>query len=320
MGLMRFLAPHRERITWETVERSYIAGMDCVPTPARKSWDSEGALRLERDIDESGNLYMPWEVEGFGTLLLSTGSLMERQRPYNLPLELARGTVNRLRTKASVWQLSGLGLPDQLSGEIQACVRSFTRAATSQNQIEKAAALADEAIRQALDAMTSLGGEYSRQVLGFRQQESSPLSTLIVGNLGDEPMPAGVEPMFGAAFNAAVIPLTWKHVEPEPDRPQWTVSDRQLQLCLRHRLKILAGPLLRLDRGSLPVWLVDLCRDFDRLSDCVQRYIIGIVRKYRGQVHLWHCAAATNVPADLPLPDEQRLRLTVRALETLRRA
>ena len=29
---------------------------------------------------------------------------MERPRPYNLPVELARGTLNRLRNQVSLWQ------------------------------------------------------------------------------------------------------------------------------------------------------------------------------------------------------------------------
>jgi len=317
---MRFLSPKRERVTREAVERSYVAGLDCVPTPASKSWDSEGALRLEREIDESGNLHLPWEVEGYGTLLLSTASLMERRRPYQLPLELARGTVNRLRTKASVWQMSGLEIPEELAGEIEAAVQCFIRSATSQDQSEMSAALAEDAIRQALDAMSLLGQEYSRQVLAFRHQEASPLTTLLAGSLGDEAMPANLEPMFGAAFNAAVIPLTWKQVESEADRFSWTLSDRQLQLCLRHRLKILAGPLVRLDRNGLPAWLADDCRDFDRLAQRVHRYVVSTVQKYKGQVHLWHCSAAANVSGGLPLSDEQRLRLAVLAIEATRRA
>jgi hypothetical protein len=319
MGLMRFHTPQRERVTREAVERSYIAGLDCVPTPARKSWDGEGALRLEREIDESGCLHIPWEVDGYGTLLLSTASLMERVRPYQLPVELARGTVNRLRTKASVWKLAGLDVTAELSSELDSTVKTFTRAATSQDQPAESARLAETAIRQALDAMASLAQQYSSQVLESRHRSAGELTTLLAGNLGGSAMPANLEPMFVAAFNAAVIPFNWRDAEPESERFDWGVTDRQLKLCLRHRLKVLGGPLMRLDRSSLPDWVADRCRDFDWLSGRMTRYIAETVKRHKGQVQLWHCSAAANVAAGLPLSDEQRLRLAVQAIETTRR-
>jgi hypothetical protein len=319
MGLMRFHTPQRERVTREAVERSYIAGLDCVPTPARKSWDGEGALRLEREIDESGCLHIPWEVDGYGTLLLSTASLMERVRPYQLPVELARGTVNRLRTKASVWKLAGLEVTAEWSSELDSTVKTFTRAATSQDQPAVSARLAETAIRQALDAMASLAQQYSSQVLESRHRSAGELTTLLAGNLGGSAMPENLEPMFVAAFNAAVIPFNWRDAEPESERYDWGVTDRQLKLCLRHRLKALGGPLMRLDRNSLPDWVADRCRDFDWLSGRMTRYIAETVKRHKGQVQLWHCSAAANVAAGLPLSDEQRLRLAVQAIETTRR-
>ena len=66
MGLMRFLTPQRERVSDEAVERAYIAGLDGVPTPCFKSWEDLHVLRLERGIDESGNFFIPWRVDGHG--------------------------------------------------------------------------------------------------------------------------------------------------------------------------------------------------------------------------------------------------------------
>ena len=98
-----------------------MAGLDCLPTVLLgKCGRATACLRLERDSHESGNVYIPWQVEGHGELLLSTATLMERDRPYHLAVELARGTVNRLRSKAETWKLAGLRLPDSLAAQIQA--------------------------------------------------------------------------------------------------------------------------------------------------------------------------------------------------------
>jgi hypothetical protein len=318
MGLMRFLAPQRERVTREAVERSYITGLDFVPTRARKSWDGEGALRIEREIDESGCFHILWEVDGHGQLLLSTANLMERSRPYHLPVELARGTVNRLRSKASIWQMAGLEITPDLSSEIKRVVKLFAQAATSQDQPLVAARWAEDAIRASLDAMVSLSQQYAAQVLALRLRESHQLTTLLAGSLGDDVIPINLEPMFAATFNAAVVPLNWRDMEPEADRYEWAISDQQLKLCLRHRARVIAGPLMRLDRRCLPAWIADRCRELDWFGDRLCGFIASTVRRYRGQVHLWNCAAGANVPCDL-LSDEQRVRLTVLAIETTRR-
>ena len=244
---------------------------------------------------------------------------MERARPYQLPVELARGTINRLRTKSSVWQMAGLEVTAELASELDSAVRTFAQAATNQNQPALSSRLAEDAIRQSLDAMALLAQQYSRQVLESRHRNAGQLPTLLAGNLGGSTMPENLEPMFVAAFNAAVIPFNWRCAEPECDKDDWAETDRQLKLCLRHRLKILGGPLMRLDRSSLPGWVADRCRDFNWLSGCIARYISNAVKRYKGQVHLWHCSAAANVAAGLPLSDEQRLRLAVLAIETTRR-
>ena len=79
-------------------------------------------LSIERDVRESGNLYFPWLVKSQGELTLCTASLMERDRPYHLTVELARGTLNRLRNQVDVWESGGATIP-------QAC-RQLTHEAT----------------------------------------------------------------------------------------------------------------------------------------------------------------------------------------------
>lgn len=318
MGLMRFHLPERERVTREAIQRCYVTGLDYVPTPADKSWDGEGALRIEREMDESGCLHILWDVEGHGTLLLSTASLMERLRPYLLPLELARGTLNRLRTKASLWKSAGLNIQASLAAQIDQSVQTFIRAATGQDQPLVAAQTAETSLRMALDAIEELSRQYADQVLELRQHTSSPLTTLLAGNLGEQIVPENLEPMFAAAFNSAVVPLNWRTIQPEPNQYDWSVADHQLKLCLRHRTKVIAGPLIRLDRQSLPDWVQHRCSEDDWFASQVQRFLAEVVKRYKGQIHLWHCSAAANLPSER-LSDEQRVRIMVKALETTRR-
>jgi len=49
-------------------------------------------------------------------LVLSTASLMEREPRYHLPVELARGTLNRVRNQLAAWEQAGLVLADTVRG------------------------------------------------------------------------------------------------------------------------------------------------------------------------------------------------------------
>src|SRR5205814_7850626 len=97
MGVMTFLLPDGVNAdTRRELERSAVnGGPDNMPTPTDVAIGG-GQLRVRRSADESGYLVAPWEIDGFGTLMGSTATLMERARPYSLLTELARGKVNQL--------------------------------------------------------------------------------------------------------------------------------------------------------------------------------------------------------------------------------
>jgi hypothetical protein len=69
---------------------------------------ADGRLTLTRTTNESGYLTVPWPVEPFGTVVVSTTTLREREEPYRLLVELARGKLNQVRTQTAEWQSIGL--------------------------------------------------------------------------------------------------------------------------------------------------------------------------------------------------------------------
>ena len=110
MGSMRFVSPSGS-LSEESVDQAYLAGYDRIPWRADLRL-VEDELLVERQGSESGNLYIPWHVNGHGRITLSTASLMDRQEPYFLPVELARGKLSQLRNQISEWALSGIEIPD----------------------------------------------------------------------------------------------------------------------------------------------------------------------------------------------------------------
>mgnify|MGYP007073322632 CR=1 FL=1 len=80
MGRMRFLVDPSNRLTAESAERAYICGYDLTPWPSRNHLE-DGELVIERAIEDSGNVNVPWSVDGETEIMLSTGTLIERDRP-----------------------------------------------------------------------------------------------------------------------------------------------------------------------------------------------------------------------------------------------
>src|SRR5262245_16182523 len=120
MGMMHFLLP--DSLTAEAaqeLERACVAGgPDNMPWPTRVRVE-RGRLILGRDVDESGFLVVPWSVNGVGRLMTNTATLMERDAPYDLQLELARGKVNQIRCQVSDWRSVGLIVSPDLNQQIQ---------------------------------------------------------------------------------------------------------------------------------------------------------------------------------------------------------
>src|SRR3990172_3762073 len=98
MALMRFMVHDRDRIPPGGLGQVYICGQDEIPWFGR-AYMSGNQLIVERAESDSGSVFVPWRIDGRGVLLLGTATLMERERPYRLEVELARGTINRLRNQ-----------------------------------------------------------------------------------------------------------------------------------------------------------------------------------------------------------------------------
>src|SRR5436309_389188 len=102
MGTMTFHLP--AGLTADTareLERACLAGgPDNMPWPTQLH-TSPGMLSLGRSMDESGYLVAPWPIDTIGQVMGTSATLMERVRPYNFVIELARGKVNQLRCQAS---------------------------------------------------------------------------------------------------------------------------------------------------------------------------------------------------------------------------
>jgi hypothetical protein len=317
MGAMRFLIPLRDSLAKQIAPRVYCAGMDAVPWRSKTRWVGD-VLELVRDVSESGNVYVPWPVAGFGEICLSTASLMEREEPYLLQVELARGTLNRLRHYLADLEAAGFAIPGNVSQKLSEAMQLFAKAATSRQAPDEAASSAEQAIEIAVRIAFAVATAGAEQTLARRHQSTNKLATLFGAQLGNEPLTDVMEENYLSSFNAAGVPFTWSNIEAHQGQFDWSAADAQIAWCQKNKLRICGGPLIDLTPQALPDWLYLWEGDLENLSSLMCSYAQHVVRRYKGKVNVWNCSARMNVSRELKLSEDQRLALAVRLIETVR--
>ncbi len=316
MGQMRFRLHDRDRMTPDVQRRIYVAGIEETPWQTRASW-SDGLLVLDRTVSDSGCVYVPWSIKGHGVKVLSTATLMERERPYQLEVELARGLLQRIRNRLFLWELLGLDTTQSLKDQLQEATREFALAATSQHEPAEAAVAAIRAIVLAMTTAEELAASYAEQAIAARQRQS-PLSTLMGVCLDAETPTVEVRRQLVDCCNIVQLPISWKTIEQREGKRDWAATDAQLAWAQKSGLKVAAGPLLRLDDWGMPDWMVLWEGDFENLARLMLDHVRAVVARYTGRVHLWHVASRINTGKLMSLEEEQRLHLVAQALDVVR--
>lgn len=317
MGQMRFTVPRPERLSANAVERAYLAGIEYIPW-RRRCRLANGEIIIERDTDESGNLYIPWRIEGHGELVVSTASLMERETPYHLSVELARGTLNRARNQLAAWQSLGFQLPEESNAKLRVATDRFIRAAISQQSPTSADDEAEQSLVNAMDAAQSMAAAFTAQVLTSRHRDAPKLPTVLAANVGDKPLSDPLRKLVRSAFNGVVIPFCWREIETEEGQFEWDALDQQIKWCRDAGLKIWAGPLISLDVAHIPDWLYLFEGDYENIRSYVLSFATAAAERYAGKVQVWQCAAAMNVEGAIAMSEESKLRITVDVVQAVR--
>lgn len=314
MGRMLFHAPTPETLPQGAVDTAYVAGIEGVPWHCRNHW-SDGILTIQRSVTESGSLYFPWEVRQFGTRVLSTCSLMERKAPYCLVTELARGTLHRLRVFVGAVEAARFEVPQDVKRLLHNARQHFFVAVTSPFH---ETGPADMSIHNAYAAIDQLCRSYSQQFARRNSEQSGARRLVLAGRL-DSLVPSKAD-RFLRAFNGALVPCRWRDLEAEQRRIEWAAVDAQMAWCRQHDLSIFGGPLLQVDALHLPEWTKNFASDFDAFERHAVHFVDTVACRYREDVDAWICAGRVNLPGSMQLDEEQKLRLTVSMIETLRRA
>ena len=318
MGTMIFQLPPTlpEDVRAELERASVAGGQDCMPYPTQAIIDDR-QLIVNRRVEESGCLQVPWNVIGAGKLMASTATLMERLTPYHLTIELSRGKINQLRSQTADWLMGGLLVGDSLDGQIRQATQMFGKAVAHLPSAE-AEQDAEQALAHGFAAAGQLVDAYISQVFQVRHQRQPRLDTWCACTLQRTPT-AEEASAYLKAFNAAQLAFSWQAIEPAEGQPQWVEADALVHWASQNQLHLIGGPIVDFTGRDLPDWLWEKERDLLSLSNYLTDYTTAIVRRYHSQVRTWQISAANNWAGVLAMGDEELLWLTVRMIDAVKK-
>jgi len=318
MGVMRFVVPQCESLSdWPEVFRAYSSGLDRSVWPTRVEFDGQ-TIVCRRQNSESSRMHVAWPVQDFGRPMLATAMLPEREAPYVLAVELARGKIVQVRNLRAELTQADLTLPPEYHQRYAQAHREFGHAASCQDDVAKATEAANRAIYHACHAAELLARAYSQQFLESRHQQYDQLPTSLGCRLDNQIPEPPEQELFCSAFNSAAVPIEWQLVEPIEGQADWTAFDAQVDWCMENRLVMRGGPLIDLSPRGLPKWLWEWEQDFWNLQSFVCDFVETAVSRYIGKIRIWELAACANSGGALVLNEEQRLTLVAKTLEVAR--
>ena len=246
MGVLKFLLPASDLARrLPGLRKAYVTGLD--RTPGRLSVEfRNGLMTCFRETSESGRLFVPWPIAGYGTPIVGTATLAERSSPYVLALELARGKLNDVRNQEADWVQMGLRGSPELSAALADARKAFIKAAMASDDPETCLAAAQASLEASSRGGDLLTEAYLSQILQNRMAATGKLTTHLGCMLTGEPDKVPGSAQWSSTFNAAQVGISWKQIVPSEGKYRWELLDSQLAWCRRKGLEIEAGPADRI--------------------------------------------------------------------------
>ncbi|MCX5637874.1 MAG: endo-1,4-beta-xylanase, partial [Planctomycetota bacterium] len=288
---------------------AYLFGTDGIGVRRAQIAFKNSLIECKKPNLETAGLALLWRVDGFGKVLLPTTCLPERERPYNLNVEIARARLMQIINKREDWLFfNGLeGLRD-ISEEAQ---HLFIRAIQNISDGPSASMLADESLKKAV--------VFSEQ-LAVKQAESSFNTRGRSHGFGRGCLGCRIDPQqisnpeymerLLELFGSVMIPINWAQIESQKDSYDFSTVDACLDVLGQKKLAVGAGPLLCFSKKYLPKWLLRSGAGFEKIRETAYQFISQVVARYSSIVRAWCVVSGLNVFNHFGFRFEQVLEMT----------
>jgi Glycosyl hydrolase family 10 len=318
---MRFDIFPTDRISSDMASKAYMTGIDHSPW-RRIAAFHKGRLEMVRTTGESGNVHVYWPVEKLGPMMVSTAWLMERDRPYLLPLELIRGKMAHLRRHLAGWESIGLHVPELIRKSIAEEMVQFREAVVFQSKPSRSAEISEDALPRLIEMGDALAKCYIDGAMMAGRRFGTNRTKMLGVDLGATMVDDFTGRHLGNSFNAAMIVMPWHEIEASENRRNWEVVDSQISWAKAKGMSICAGPLLFLDKTNTPDWLCLFENDFEAIRAAISQFVEAAINRYRGQVDLWLCSKRTNLQDGRvglgQIEEDELVQLTAQTIEQVK--
>ncbi len=288
---------------------AYLFGGDGIGIRRAQIAFDDGFVECTKPNLETAGLALLWPVEGFGSVLLPTTCLPERQRPYNLNVEIARAKLMQIVNKREDWLFfnSIEGIADLLKQSQELLIRAIQNI----SKPPEASILADEALKKALLFSEKLAIKQAESLLKTRSK-SHGFGRGCFGcrvdykKIGD---PTYVQRLL-ELFGSATISVNWALVEPDKGEFDFSSIDACVEVLGKKRLSLSAGPLLCFSKEFLPKWLLRSEAGFEKIREMAYRFVSEVVSRYSGTIHTWYVISGLNAFNHFGFGFEQILEMT----------
>ena len=181
---------------------AYLVGSDSVPVRGEFSY-ANGEIVCRKRAAGPAALTIMWESKNFGSVMLETTRLPEREEPYILNLELARGRVMRLMQKREEWGIFDLADVAAVNEKAMEARDLLLEGITNQADPARASEYADRCLELVLPVSeqaatppnTISAGAEDESEMGAFARERNPVKERGLLIKFQEFMPAGLVPV-----------------------------------------------------------------------------------------------------------------------------
>ncbi len=287
---------------------AYVVGSDDVPLRAEISFKG-GVVSCKKRAAGPAGLALLWEVPGAGTILLETIRVQERDRPYILQVELARGRLMRIQHKLEDWGLLDYeGVPELGAKVGQARDRLID--ALKCDDPGQAAGLAEQSLSLSVQASEEIS-RYHSSVLLSRRKQSGGIPRRLFGCLLqlDYPTESSRKRLAGA-FDFVTLPMVWRDIEPSEQNFNWKPLDTWVEALSKGPVPMRGTALLSFSERNVPDWLYIWEHDFDTIRDLAFEHVRRVVNRYGQYIQTWTVASGLHGNNCFTFSFEQLMELT----------
>jgi hypothetical protein len=315
MAIMRFRIPNASDFDPRFWQAAFVAGIDGRPLKSKNKID-EDILILDIDSSDSCKLSIPWPTKDFGPVVLTTASLRSNQPPYDLTLELARGTLHRIRTNAFFWDRTGVRIPNSHSELIDQASDIFVQAILEKENKPLSDNLAQQAIDLTVSAARPLVRAYVTQNLHARLRNNEKLQTLFGVRLPNSTNWKHLAEQLLPACNTVSIDcaLPISNNSTSTDSQRRTLE--QLHWAKENNLRVVSGPLVT-PNDVRSAQSDPSCDSFESMMENILNKVKYTVSKYHGNVQLWDACNGLSNCQSTGLDDAQSFKLACNVINLI---